>query len=137
MTAHLQRGVLGVVIVLVAACSSPASNAPLGVSCQPVGASAAPIQLPFGPGPVTSATAEQTAVALFRACAHGSALITNLTSGSVSATGMTIGPNAGDPVWLVQVDATITEPAPGSAYQSHVLIEVNQATGRPTIVGQG
>jgi hypothetical protein len=47
------------------------------------------------------------------------------------------GPNADEPVWLVTVDATVTEESPGTNEPSHVLIEVNQATGVPTIVGSG
>jgi hypothetical protein len=49
---------------------------------------------------------------------------------------MPTGPNAGEAVWLVQVDATITEPG-GTSYESHLVIEVNQATGVPTVIGIG
>jgi hypothetical protein len=89
----------------------------------------------FAPGPMTSTAAERTAVALFRACAEPSATITNLTSTSNQATGQAAGPNAGQAVWRVKVDATISVPA--ATYTSHFIIEVNQVTGKPTVVAYG
>lgn len=118
-------------------CGGKGSRSPTALSCQPYGSTPAPVAVSIGLGPVTAALAEETGVALFRACQLPSSVISDLTSGSRAATGMARGPNDGLAVWLVQVDATITEPSPGGRYQSHFLIEVNQATGMPTIVGQG
>jgi hypothetical protein len=64
-------------------------------------------------------------------------MITGLTSASEAATGTPSGPNAGQPVWRVRVDATVTLASPGGEFESHFLIEVNQATGAPTVVGYG
>jgi hypothetical protein len=85
---------------------------------------------------VTASVAEQTAIALFRTCERPKT-VSDLTSSSKAATGMQLGPSVGRAVWLVQVDATVVEASPGASYQAHFLIEVNQATGIPTIVGQG
>jgi hypothetical protein len=43
--------------------------------------------------------------------------------------------NAGQAVWLVQIDTT--ECVKGGAYPGHYLVEVNQATGVPTLVAYG
>ncbi len=123
-------------LALVLGCTSAPSPTPAAISCQPYGRTPAPIAFSYAPGPVTSAVAEQTAVALFRSCFVG-ATLTDLTSSSTSTTGMRDGPNQGQVVWLVQVDATVNEPSPGQPYQSHFLIEVNQTTGVPTVVAYG
>ena len=106
------------------------------ISCQPYGYTPAPVAFSFPPGPVTSAAAEQTAVALIRTCQDDGATILDLTSSPESATGQPSGPNGGQPVWRVRVDATIRDPS-GAGYQSHWWIEVNQATGIPTLVAYG
>jgi hypothetical protein len=122
-------------LVLLLGCSNSPTPRPAGISCQPFGSTPAPISFSFAPGPVTSSAAEHTAVSLFDACQREST--GELTSSSVAGTGMRRGPNADEPVWLVTVDATVTEGSPGMNEPSHVLIEVNQATGVPTIVGSG
>jgi hypothetical protein len=43
-----------------------------------------------------------------------------------------LGPNAGQAVWLIQVDATVTAAV---SIRVAYLIEVNQATGVPTFIG--
>jgi hypothetical protein len=45
------------------------------------------------------------------------------------------GPNAGRPVWAVQVDTTETVRDP--SWQAHYWIEVNKATGVPTLTAYG
>lgn len=118
--------------------ASARSTTPSGqISCQPLGYTPAPIAFSFAPGRLDGAAAEETAVALFRACQRPTATISELTSSSVAATGTPSGPNAGQAVWRVQVDATVSEASPGGIYQSHFLIEVNEATGIPTVVGYG
>jgi hypothetical protein len=118
-------------------CTSTPRPTSGAISCQPFGYTPAPIAFSFASGPVTSSAAEQTAVALFRACVLPTSTITELMSSSVAATGTPTGPNAGQPVWRVQVDATVNEPSPGGVYQSHFWIEVSQATGVPTVVAYG
>ena len=120
---------------LFAGCASPM---PTDISCQPYGYSPAPITFSFAPGPVTASVAEQTAVALFESCSASDAAttITDLTS-TVGAAAGAPGPNAGQDVWLVKVDATVADSFSGATYPSHFLIEVNQGTGIPTIVGYG
>lgn len=122
---------------LLVGCSGQASDSPTALSCQPYGSASKAVAVSIRLGPVTASVAQETGVALFRACQLPTSMISDLTSDSRAATGMARGPNDGSVVWLVQVDATITEPSPGGRYQSHFLIEVNQATGMPTIVGQG
>lgn len=117
-------------------CTSPAPSAPVAISCQLYGSSPVPAAYSVLPAPATAAAAEQTAIALFRSCQRPKT-VSNLSSSTKATTGMQRGPNAGRAVWLVQVDGTITEASPGARYQSHFLIEVSQATGVPTIVGQG
>jgi hypothetical protein len=136
------RQLVGVLLLVFgcASCAAPAatptrSSPAAGViSCQPYGYTPAPIAFSFPPGPVTASAAEETAVALFHACEASP--ITGLTSSSSATTGIKVGPNHGQAVWLVRVDATITESS-GTSYQSHFLIEVNQATGLPTVTAYG
>lgn len=120
---------------------SPSVSLPaaIGISCQPYGYTPAPIAFSFPRGPVTASDAEQTAIALFHACGGEPPAISDLTFSSRDATGMRGGPNAGRPVWLVQIDATIAIPSAqgGGSYGSHWLVEVNQATGLPTLVAYG
>lgn len=94
-------------VVLVGCLGNPGPTVPIHAtvvmaSCQPYGYSPAPIEFSFTPGPVTSSSAEQTAVALFRACgatpstiSEPTVTITELTSSSKAASGMPSGPNAG------------------------------------------
>jgi hypothetical protein len=118
-------------LVLLVGCASPASPSQMPVSCQPIDSSPRPIAFSFAPGNVTSSVAEQTAAALFRACQNPGS-VTDLTSSSKATTGVKLGPNAGQAVWLVQVDATV---AGAASVRVAYLIEVNQATGVPTIIG--
>jgi hypothetical protein len=121
---------------LVMSCGG-AGPGPTGtVSCQPFGSTPAPIPFSFPAGPVNEPSAGATAVALFRSCALPNAIIDDLTSRVAPVSGVRGGPNEGQSVWQVQVDATITEPG-GTRYLSHFLIEVNQVTGVPTIIGMG
>ena len=64
------------------------------------------------------------------------ATITDLTSSVKAATGGPTSPNAGQPVWEVQID-TMESIKGGAAYPAHYWIEVNQATGVPTLTGYG
>ncbi len=128
-------------LVLLAGCASPAATGRAQVSCQPYGYSPVPIEFSFAPGPATAASAEQAAVALIRSCAatpDGSSItvtITDLTSSVKDGTGEPTGPNAGQAVWLVQIDTT--EAAKGEPYPAHYWVEVNQSTGVPTLVAYG
>jgi hypothetical protein len=129
-------------LALVAGCASTVNPVPSHVSCQPWGYSPAPpTMFSFAPGHATAEAAERTAVALIRSCAATpdassvTITITDLTSNVTAGTGGPMGPNAGQAVWLVQVDTT--EAVKGGAYQAHYWVEVNQATGVPTLVAYG
>ena len=128
-------------LALLAGCATTTSPGPAQVSCQPYGYSPVPIALPVVPGPMTAASAEQTAVTLIRSCAatpESSSItitITDLTSTVNDGTGEPTGPNAGQAVWQVQIDAT--EAVKSGTYKAHYLVEVNQATGVPTLVAYG
>jgi hypothetical protein len=129
-------GILVAVACVIGCTSTPSPHFDL-ISCQPYGYTPAPVTFSFPPGPLTSAAAEQTAVAFFRACGDPASTITEVTSTSDQAAGQLGGPNAGEAVWRVKVDATISAPAPGAVYISHWIIEVNQTTGKPTVVAYG
>jgi len=116
--------------------TSAASSAGEASSCQPLGHSPSPIAFTFVPGPVSAAVAENISAALYRACQDPNKTIKDLTSTSHEGSGSPSGPNAGQPVWLVQVDAQVVESS-GASYGSHFLIEVNQATGAPTVISNG
>lgn len=137
----MRRDYLLLPLALVAGCASPLGPAPAQVSCQPYGYSPAPITLAYPNGPTTAASAEQTAVAMMRACsatpdeASVTVTITDLASNVKGGTGEPSGPNAGQAVWLVQIDTT--EAVKGGAYPAHYWVEVNQATGVPTLVAYG
>ncbi len=128
-------------LALLAGCANTASPRPAQVSCQPYGYSPAPITFSFASGPMSAGSAEQTAVALIRSCAATpdassiTVTITDLTSSVKEGTGEPRGPNAGQPVWLVQIDAR--EAVRGGTYPAHYWVEVNQATGVPTLVAYG
>ena len=128
-------------LTLLAGCANMTSAGPAQISCQPSGYSPVPIALSFPQGPATAASAEQTAGALIRSCAatpDSSSItitITDLTSNVKGGTGEPRGPNAGQAVWLVQIDTT--EAVKGGTYQAHYWVEVNQATGVPTLVAYG
>jgi len=126
-------GALPILVVLLG-CASRPSPSQVPVSCQPIDSSPRPIAFSFAPGNVTSSMAEQSAAALFRAC-HQPSSVTDLTSSSKPTTGVKLGPNAGQAVWLIQVDATVAPPSGGAALRVGYLIEVNQTTGVPIIIG--
>ncbi len=148
------RPLVLLLLVLLAGCASPSgsapalssvpksSSAPAQVSCQPYGY--APVLITFGyaAGPTTSAAAEQTAVAMLRACAATpdessvTVTITDLTSSVKAGSGGPMSPNAGQPVWAVQIDTTESVKG-GAAYSAHYWIEVNQSTGVPTLIAYG
>ena len=73
--AAMRRSYLLLPLALVAGCASPMrsaspiDSAPPQVSCQRYGYSPAPITFAYPTGPRTAASAEQTAVAMMRACA--------------------------------------------------------------------
>jgi hypothetical protein len=125
---------LALPIAALLGCASPAS--PRAISCQPYGYTPAPIAFSFQSGPVTASVAEATAVAFFRACHDTSPTITDVRWTSEAATGSRGGPNNGQAVWIVKVQATVPTPPEGS-YESHSWIEVNQATGVPTLIAYG
>lgn len=127
-------------LVLLAGCQNSTGLAAGQVSCQPVGLSPAPIAFSSPPGPATAASAQETAVAMVRACAaaspqSGPAAIdpASLTSTVEAGTGELPGPNSGREVWLVRVDAKANNPID----ESHYLVEVNKETGVPTLIGIG
>lgn len=137
----MRRYYLLLPLALVAGCASPMGSAPAQVSCQPHGYSPAPITFAYPTGATTAASAEQTAVAMMRACsatpdeASVTVTITNLTSSVKEDTGGPMSPNAGQAVWLVQIDTT--EAVKGGTYPAHYWVEVNQATGVPTLIAYG
>jgi hypothetical protein len=128
-------GVLVPLILLVACTSTPSGPSAATISCQPYGYTPQPIPFSFAPGPVTSAVAEQTALAFVRSCMQPYTISANVTT--KSATGQQSGPNAGQPVWLVQIDGPVTNASPALPYELHYWIEINQATGFPTLVAYG
>lgn len=114
--------------------NNPTSDA---ISCQPSAFSPAPVAFSFAPGPVTSSVAEQTAVALLGTCeASGGKAISDVKKSSAEATGRRTGPNDGQSVWLVHIDATVNETA-GGFYHLYWLVEVNESSGVPTVVDNG
>lgn len=125
-----------VALLLVAGCGARGLVPAGTISCQPSGATPAPVPFTFTVGPVGESAAAATAVGLFRACALPTATINDLSARTAPVSGVRGGPNEGQSVWSVQVDATITEPG-GTRYLSHFLIEVNQVTGVPTVMGMG
>jgi len=127
---------VGMLLAVSAGCASPVQAM---ISCQPYGYTPVPVSFSFTPGPVSSMAAEQTALALHRACSAPAAsgeptsAIVDITTSSRAAMGNPSGPNAGQQVWLVQIDATLRDqPA-----QTHSWTEVNQASGAPTIIALG
>jgi len=117
------------------------SSVPAQISCQPYGYSPVLITFAYTAGPATATAAEQTAVDMLRSCAatpdeNGMTItITDLTSSVKAATGGPMSPSAGEPVWEVQIDTT--EAAKGEPYPAHYWVEVNQATGVPTLIAYG
>lgn len=124
-------------LLLLAGCQNTTGIAPGQVSCQPVGMDPAPVAFVFLPGPATAASAEQTAVRMIRVCElsrwKDAIDVSSLTSTVEAGTGELPGPNKGSDVWLVQVDAKAMD----GVVESHYLIEVNKATGVPTLIGVG
>jgi hypothetical protein len=106
------------------------------ISCQPYGYSPAPASLSVYPGPKTQTEAVSIATDFYTACEDPSKKIDNLSTSATWETGSPTGPNAGQRVWDVKVDAEITEPS-GASYGSHFWIEVNASTGIPTLIAYG
>lgn len=121
--------------ILLGCSSTPPAPTAVTISCQPYGYTPQPIPFSFAPGPVTSAMAEQTALAFVGSCMQPYTI--SATVISKAATGQPSGPNAGQPVWLVQIDGPVTNASPPLGYELHYMIEVNQATGFPTLVAYG
>jgi hypothetical protein len=125
-----------ILLAVSAGCMSPVQTM---ISCQPYGYAPVPVSFSFTLGPVSSMAAEQTALALFRACSapaasgEPTAAITDIRASSQAAVGEPSGPNAGQRVWLVQIDVTLRD----NPAQVHSWTEVNQASGVPTIVALG
>lgn len=150
----MRRHLVLLPLVLLAGCASTPGDAPTAspvpvssptpaqVSCQPFGY--APVLVPFAYviGPTTSAAAEQTAVAMLRACAGTpdesgvTVTIEQLTSGVQGGTGGPKSPNASQAVWTVEID-TMESTKGGEPWPAHYWIEVNQATGVPTLIAYG
>jgi hypothetical protein len=128
-------------LTLLAGCTDTASPGHAEISCQPYGYGPVPIFLTFVPGPVTADSAEQTAVSLIRSCAATpdsssiTTTIADLTSTVQADTGAPFGPNSGQAVWLVEIQTMGT--VNGDSYRAHYLVEVNQATGVPTLMAYG
>ncbi len=127
-------------LLLLSGCQSTPGLAPGQVSCQPVGMSPAPITFSFAPGASTAASAQQTAVAMIRACGStpldagpGTMDPDTLTATVEEGKGELPGPNSGRDVWLVRIDARTKD----GIGQMHYLVEVSKETGAPTLVGIG
>lgn len=147
----MRRAFVGVLaIALAVACSTASSasttflpsqgnmgSAPVDISCQPYGYAPVRISFSFPPGPVSASIAEQTAVELYRACLRGAVTIADLTSTVHADLGSRNGPNAGQSVWLVEISAQIVPASFSDGYHEYFVIEVNQATGVPTVIAYG
>lgn len=150
----MRRCMLPLLLALLSGCAGPQNStpttgsspgvpaAPAKVSCQPFGYEPVLITFAYPIGPTTEKGAEQTAVGMLRACAATpdesgiSVTIRDLTSGVKAATGGPKSPNAGQPVWEVKID-TMESIKGGAAHSAHYWIEVNQATGIPTMIAYG
>ena len=126
-------------LLLLMGCSSTPGPTPLptalAISCQPYGYTPAPIPFSFAPGPVTAAAAEQTALAMVRSCMQPYSI--SATAQTKTATGQKGDPNEGQAVWLVTIDGFVSYGSPSPLTPAHWMIEVNQATGVPTLVAYG
>ena len=110
---------------------------PTDISCQPYAQPRADhLLLRAGSGDGVGATADGRGAVESCSASDAATTITDLTS-TVGAAAGAPGPNAGQDVWLVKVDATVADSVSGATYPSHFLIEVNQGTGIPAIVGYG
>jgi len=123
--------------------SDPGAPAvPAKVSCQPFGYEPVLVTFAYPTGPATAEVGGQTAVGMLRACASTpdasgvSVTITHLTSSVNAGTGGPKSPNAGQSVWEVKID-TMESVRGGDPYPAHYWIEVNQATGIPTLIAYG
>ena len=124
-------------LTVLAGCTSGANVPDHGISCQPAAFSPVPVAFSFAPGPVTSTAAEQTAVALLDTCeATGGKAVSDVKTSSIEAVGTPTGPNDGEDVWLVHIDATVNE-TPVRFYHLYWLVEVNKASDIPTVVDNG
>ena len=148
------RPLVLLLVMTLAGCASPQSATPTTgpgsgapavsgrVSCQPFGYEPVLITFAYPAGPATAEVGGQTAVGMLRACASTpdesgvSATITKLTSSVSAGTGGPQSPNAGQSVWVVEID-TLESIRGGDAYPAHYWIEVNQATGVPTLIAYG
>jgi len=116
--------------------SEAPSPASIVISCQPYGYSPAPASLSLFPGPKSQTEAELIATDFYRTCQDPEKTIDALSTSATWEIGSPTGPNAGKRVWDVKVDAQISEPS-GASYGSHFWIEVNAATGIPTLIAYG
>lgn len=150
----MSRSLVLLVVLVLAGCAGPqiaapatspnsgAPATPANVSCQPFGYEPVLVTFAYPTGPTTSEVGEQTAVGMLRACASTpdasgvSVTITSLTSSVSGGTGGPKSPNAGEPVWEVKID-TMESVKGGDPYPAHYWIEVNQATGVPTLIAYG
>ena len=111
------------------------------VSCQPFGSPDVPITVTFASGPVTAEVAQATAIAMLRSCAatpdeNGvTVTIAELSSSVKAGVGGRMSPNAGQPVWVVDLDTT--EGVKADQWHAYYSIEVNMATGLPTLMAIG
>lgn len=137
---------LALVAGVLAACSTaptmiiPASS--VTVSCQPFGYAPAPVTLQLPGGVLDAKVAEAIAVSMVRTCAatpdeNGTTTRIDTLGHSVGdGTGNPTGPNAGQPVWTVKIDTTESVGG-GEGWNAHYWIEVNKATGVPTLIAYG
>lgn len=150
----MSRSLVLLLVAVLAGCAGPqdatpttssdpgAPAPPAKVSCQPFGYEPVLITFAYPTGLTTAPGAEQTAVGMLRACASTpdesgvSVTITDLTSSVKAGMGGPNSPNAGQSVWEVQID-TMESVNGGAAYAAHYWIEVNQASGIPTLVAYG
>ena len=107
------------------------------VSCQPYGYPPDNITFSYVPRPTTSAGAEATALALSHACDRSSGTTSNVRPTTTNATGVPGGPNAGQAVWHVDVVFYFVPPSASTGLDEHIVVEVNQATGVPTVIAYG
>lgn len=90
--------------------------------------------LPAGSRPVTSEAATELALEIVRFLENPDAAITALTSSCEAATGEQDDTNAGQAVWRVAVQATVTQPRPAKSRDAQFTIEVNRATGEASVI---
>ena len=100
---------------------------------QPIGYTPAPVDFSIFPGSKAQSEAESIARDFLLACGRPISSSEQVTTSSRSENGDPNGPNAGQKVWLVRVDVEIADPS-SAQITVHDLIEINAATGVPTLI---